>query len=327
MKKSIFVGVLLLGMAMGGTSTAFAESTSVTTSVDQMSALMKQIEMLQTQIAELKKANEGLKADVSQLRDELKIARTLRQGDKGDDVKLLQQMLSTDPSIYSGEVTGYYGPKTAEAMKHLQEKMGLERVGNVGPKTLEKLNQLLLEGAGKSGKIPPGLLKQHGKGLLVNLKPVGESGVKGFAALSFTKLGTTTSVTGSTTGSVKVRIELWDKQMKPMLAELSSTSPTSTPTTTARPAHIHSGTCASTGAVKWALNPVVNGRSETVVDVSLHDLLNGPYYVNVHKSATELQTTISCGDIKSAASVWKERNDRDEDGIDDDEEDDEDDDD
>ena len=321
MKKTIFTGVLLLGLITGGASTAFAETVTTTASVDQMSALMQQIEMLQKQIAELKKANDGLKSDVSQLRDELKLARTLKQGDKGDDVKMLQQMLATDPSMFSGEATGYYGPKTAEAIKRMQEKMGLERVGNVGPKTLEKINQLLLEGAGKSGKIPPGLLKEHGKGLLVNLKPVGDSKVKGFAALSFTKMGTTTSSTGSTTGSVKVRIELWDNQVTPM-GEVSSTSPTTTPVALARPAHIHSGSCAATGAVKWALNPVVNGHSETVVDVSLHDLLNGPYYVNVHKSAAQPEIAISCGDIRSAASVWKDKGDRDDDGIDDEDEDD-----
>jgi len=36
--------------------------------------------------------------------------------------------------------------------------MCLDQVGNVGPKTLSKINELLTEGAGSSGKIPPGLL-------------------------------------------------------------------------------------------------------------------------------------------------------------------------
>ena len=36
--------------------------------------------------------------------------------------------------------------------------MGVEQVGRVGPKTMAKINELLTEGAGASGKVPPGLL-------------------------------------------------------------------------------------------------------------------------------------------------------------------------
>ena len=81
----------------------------------------------------------------------------------GEDVRTLQEMLATDPDIYpEGLVTGFFGPLTEKAVKKFQEKSGISNVGRVGPQTLSRINQLLTEGAGKSGKIPPGLLKAPG---------------------------------------------------------------------------------------------------------------------------------------------------------------------
>ncbi|MEK7195127.1 MAG: fibronectin type III domain-containing protein, partial [Patescibacteria group bacterium] len=51
-----------------------------------------------------------------------------------------------DPEIYpEGIISGYFGKLTAQAVKRLQKKHGLEQVGFVGPKTLKKLNELLEE--------------------------------------------------------------------------------------------------------------------------------------------------------------------------------------
>ena len=40
--------------------------------------------------------------------------------------------------------------------------MCIDQVGNVGPQTMWRINELLTEGAGKSGKVPPGLLRAPG---------------------------------------------------------------------------------------------------------------------------------------------------------------------
>lgn len=63
--------------------------------------------------------------------------RTLSQGSKGEDVKALQILLtgrgvSTDPD-------GSFGPKTLEAVKHYQKKVGLDADGYVGVLTWSKL--------------------------------------------------------------------------------------------------------------------------------------------------------------------------------------------
>ncbi|MCH7604423.1 CHRD domain-containing protein [Patescibacteria group bacterium] len=66
----------------------------------------------------------------------------------------------------------------------------------------------------------------------------------------------------------------------------------------AQPAHIHIGSCANLGGVEYPLNNVLNGSSETIIDVSLGQLLSElPLAVNVHKSSEELAVYIACGDI------------------------------
>lgn len=66
-----------------------------------------------------------------------------------------------------------------------------------------------------------------------------------------------------------------------------------------QPAHIHLGSCPNPGAVVYPLTNVVNGNSVTLLDVKLSDIQKqGPLAVNVHKSAAEIKTYVSCGDLK-----------------------------
>jgi len=125
------------------------------TAADQKQSLIlqlqEQIETLQSQITALSKQTE------------VAFSRVLQRGASGEEVKKLQTFLSRFPDIYpEGLVTGYYGQLTENAVRKFQEKQGLETVGNVGPKTLSKLNELVTEGAGSSGTIPPGLLTAPG---------------------------------------------------------------------------------------------------------------------------------------------------------------------
>lgn len=72
----------------------------------------------------------------------VQLARFLRQGLSGDDVKTLQTLLASDLSVYpEGLVTGFFGQKTAAAVRRFQKKNGLPQVGQVGPLTLEKLKR------------------------------------------------------------------------------------------------------------------------------------------------------------------------------------------
>lgn len=69
---------------------------------------------------------------------------------------------------------------------------------------------------------------------------------------------------------------------------------------TAQPAHIHIGNCPEPGAVQYPLLDVVGGTSETVLDVSMEELLASSEMlaINVHKSAPEASVYTACGDIQ-----------------------------
>jgi len=83
-----------------------------------------------------------------------------------------------------------------------------------------------------------------------------------------------------------------------VVVDISST--TSDP----QPIHIHTGTCDNLNPVpKYPLTTMVNGHSETVVNVSVSDLLASPFAINVHKSAKEASVYVSCGNIVAAPGV------------------------
>lgn len=65
-----------------------------------------------------------------------------------------------------------------------------------------------------------------------------------------------------------------------------------------QPAHIHMGSCPGVGNVAYPLNDVVNGRSETIINLTTDQLKNQlPLAVNVHKSDTEVTDYTACGDL------------------------------
>jgi hypothetical protein len=69
---------------------------------------------------------------------------------------------------------------------------------------------------------------------------------------------------------------------------------------TARPAHIHSGTCDSPGPAVHPLDNVVDGSSETVLEATLSSVQDGNHSVDVHASAADIDTDVACGDIPLA---------------------------
>ena len=64
--------------------------------------------------------------------------RTLRSGDRGDDVKSLQSRLAS-LGYYTGNLDGIYGDSTAAAVKSFQIRCSLKTDGVAGPKTYAKL--------------------------------------------------------------------------------------------------------------------------------------------------------------------------------------------
>lgn len=69
------------------------------------------------------------------------------------------------------------------------------------------------------------------------------------------------------------------------------------------PTHIHKGPCKTlTPKPSYPLSPVTGGKSTTVVDVPLSQLQAGTMAINLHQSATAIQTYVACGDIPPASA-------------------------
>jgi peptidoglycan hydrolase-like protein with peptidoglycan-binding domain len=72
--------------------------------------------------------------------------RILRIGSDSDDVRLLQEYLSyvasSFPSITPVSVTGYFGPRTREAVIALQELAGIPVTGQVAAVTWNALTDI-----------------------------------------------------------------------------------------------------------------------------------------------------------------------------------------
>lgn len=141
MKKiftSFVAGVLMLGLVVPVSASA---QTSVADQLAQIQALTTQIKALQDQINSLQKQQLELQSTAQQTA--FAIASGLNVGAEGDQVALLQTLLSLDNTIYpEGKVTGYFGPMTRLALQRFQQKNGLEGVGFVGPRTRNALEKL-----------------------------------------------------------------------------------------------------------------------------------------------------------------------------------------
>jgi hypothetical protein len=71
-----------------------------------------------------------------------------------------------------------------------------------------------------------------------------------------------------------------------------------------QPAHIHAGSCANLDpAPAYGLPNVVDGRSESTVEASIDELVEGEFAVNVHRSDGDLETYVACGDIDGDADA------------------------
>lgn len=136
--KKIIVSVFVMMLIVEAIPIiGMAQTVSTSTLQAQITALLQQINSLNAQIL-------NLQAQKSETIAALKT--TLGTGSQGENVKILQAILAADPEIYpEGIISGYFGQLTSQATKRFQKKHGIEQVGFVGPKTLKKLNDELIQ--------------------------------------------------------------------------------------------------------------------------------------------------------------------------------------
>lgn len=109
------------------------------------------------------------------------------------------------------------------------------------------------------------------EGLTLALAEQNDSGITGEAQLSPTS-----------DGQLEVEIELDGSDGGP------------------HPAHIHRGSCAELDPnPEFPLEDVVDGRSETTLELSVSDLVLDEYAVNVHESPDSLDVYVACADLRA----------------------------
>jgi peptidoglycan hydrolase-like protein with peptidoglycan-binding domain len=149
MKKFIILGAFSAILLAGAAPVTYAEETTPKTSAEKL-----------TQIQDLMKLIADLQAKLAAARGEVKELMTdLEVGAQNDDVKKVQEILATDPSIFAGKATGYFGPMTEAGLKKLQERYGLEVTGKLDQPTRDLMKELRQER--KNGMVPPGLVKSE----------------------------------------------------------------------------------------------------------------------------------------------------------------------
>jgi len=159
--STLFISVVLAAtplVSLGQTTTNDGASAIIQLQA-QIQTLLQQIQTLQQQI-------DATRKDVRDTRQELRSAvkefRTqLRQGMRGDEVLLLQELLATDSELYpEGLITGYFGLLTNRALIRFQLKHGIDGVGEVGPQTRRALNAFIKKDIDNAHKISEKLLKK-----------------------------------------------------------------------------------------------------------------------------------------------------------------------
>lgn len=132
------IAIVFVGMCIGVGMTPSSAHAQTTSSVEDMLAL---IERLTQQIQELQEQLQQARSDVY---DVLKDG--LVEGMSDDDIKRIQEVLATDPSIYpEGLTTGYFGTLTHAALKRFQERHELPATGVIDTDTQDLLEEYLKE--------------------------------------------------------------------------------------------------------------------------------------------------------------------------------------
>lgn len=145
-KRNIALGIIVAAVVWGGGLAPVAAQTSTSSVSALIIQLEQQIADLKAKIEAVRLTQTGVSQAAQNVGSTLKLLKQLREGMSGDDVKLLQSILAVDPSIFpEGKITGFFGRLTSDAVKRFQRKHGLESIGNVGPKTLARLNEFLNE--------------------------------------------------------------------------------------------------------------------------------------------------------------------------------------
>ncbi len=110
----------------------------VSASLSRMDAIIAEMQKLRAEFATLASVSTVPQPASAVLGASTKsfFTQSLALGETNSDIAKVQKLLATDKDIYPyGVTSGFYGPKTQEAIKSLQARFGLKQVGEIGPAT------------------------------------------------------------------------------------------------------------------------------------------------------------------------------------------------
>lgn len=208
-KRMFAIGAFMLLTAVP----AEAQTANVSDMVARMNAIIEEMQTLQTEFASLAASLQGQPTpaptpQVQGVSTAAVFSKSLVFGETNDDIKNIQTLLATDPEIYDHpHVTGFFGPKTEEAIKNLQTRFGLDPVGVIGPAT-----KALLEGyfrAYPSGNYPDGVLSTKPPSVLGAVASTNGDSATTLTALQsqLSTLRSGSSATGNPADTVSVRFD------------------------------------------------------------------------------------------------------------------------
>lgn len=139
MYSRIIAGSLVASVMLPALAFAQTNDTQVQTLLSQIRALQEQLKtLLMSNVASSTKPMEFSAPGQVGKALCIRLARNLREGASGDDVRSLQEMLREDKeSGFTSNATGFFGPLTARAMAKFQMRMNIASSsdGSVGPLT------------------------------------------------------------------------------------------------------------------------------------------------------------------------------------------------
>lgn len=143
--KHVFASLLISASIVGGA--AFFATPAAALTVDELQAQIRELVAKVTALQEQLRvalANQNtqtstvLPTGVSKHRVCSILNRNLSQGIQGDDVRGLQEFLSSQGYL-TAQATGYFGPATASAVAKWQASQGVSSVGALGPISRERI--------------------------------------------------------------------------------------------------------------------------------------------------------------------------------------------
>ncbi len=135
MNRFIFLTVAVV-LAAGTTAASRAEAASIAEQLARMDVIIAEMQKLRAEFASLAQTSISGSGTVLGVSTSAILTDDLSYGATNKSIEKIQKLLATDSEIYGdGTVSGFFGPKTQDAIRRFQTRFGLDPVGVVGPST------------------------------------------------------------------------------------------------------------------------------------------------------------------------------------------------